>query len=332
MHMTGYFFACKGVNRKDQFPPVMQTILGSGGAIGIELTKALTDYTGEIRLVSRHPQKVNETDKLVAADLTNPSDVIRAVEGSSVAYLTVGLPYNLTTWKKQWPVVMRNVINACETHRTKLVFFDNIYCYDKDHLNGMTEETPVNPPSEKGKVRTHLINMLFDAIGNGKVKALIARSADFYGPSTNASLLTETVFKPLAAGKKANWVGNPETRHSFTYTPDAAKATALLGNTDDAYGQVWHLPTITNPPTGLEWIDAIAKELNKAPDFRIVSRSMVRFMGLFNRPMKEIVEMYYQLDRDYVFDSSKFQRRFAIEPTRVPDAIREIVQADYQTS
>jgi hypothetical protein len=32
-------------------------------------------------------------------------------------------------------------------------------------------------------------------------------------------------------------------KHSFIYTPDAAKATAILGNTPDAYNQVWHLPT-----------------------------------------------------------------------------------------
>jgi len=37
----------------------MQTILGSGGAIGIELAKALTAYTLDIKLVSRNPKKVN---------------------------------------------------------------------------------------------------------------------------------------------------------------------------------------------------------------------------------------------------------------------------------
>ncbi|MCB0684622.1 MAG: hypothetical protein KDC32_27455, partial [Saprospiraceae bacterium] len=31
----------------------MQTILGAGGAIGIELAKALPQYTDRIRLVSR---------------------------------------------------------------------------------------------------------------------------------------------------------------------------------------------------------------------------------------------------------------------------------------
>jgi len=33
----------------------MQTILGAGGAIGVELAKALPKYTSKIRLVSRNP-------------------------------------------------------------------------------------------------------------------------------------------------------------------------------------------------------------------------------------------------------------------------------------
>ena len=49
----------------------MQTILGAGGPIGIELAKALTAYTSKIRLVNRNPVKVNETDQLLAADLSD---------------------------------------------------------------------------------------------------------------------------------------------------------------------------------------------------------------------------------------------------------------------
>lgn len=49
-----------------------------------------------------------------------------AVTGSDVAYLTVGLPYKAGVWEAQWPVVMRNAIEACRVSGSKLVFFDNI--------------------------------------------------------------------------------------------------------------------------------------------------------------------------------------------------------------
>lgn len=42
----------------------MQTILGAGGAIGIDLAKELLAYTDKIRLVSRNPVKVNAGDEL----------------------------------------------------------------------------------------------------------------------------------------------------------------------------------------------------------------------------------------------------------------------------
>jgi uncharacterized protein YbjT (DUF2867 family) len=42
----------------------MQTILGANGTIGSELVKELTVYTDKIRLVSRNPKKINETDEL----------------------------------------------------------------------------------------------------------------------------------------------------------------------------------------------------------------------------------------------------------------------------
>jgi uncharacterized protein YbjT (DUF2867 family) len=42
----------------------MQTILGANGTIGSVLAKELTAFTDKIRLVSRNPKMVNETDEL----------------------------------------------------------------------------------------------------------------------------------------------------------------------------------------------------------------------------------------------------------------------------
>ena len=302
----------------------MQTILGSGGAIGIELAKALPTYTDKIRLVSRNPQKINETDELMAADLTRTEDVRKAVAGSSVVYVTVGFPYSAKLWEKTWPKLMADVIAGCKEYRAKLVFFDNIYMYDPNYLNGMTEEAPINPPSRKGKVRAQIADMMMQEVQARNLTALIARSADFYGPSIeNTSMLTEMVIKPLSQGKKANWMSSVNYQHSFTYTPDAGKATALLGNTEDAYNQVWHLPTAAHPPTGKEWIEDIAHEMGVSPRYQPAPKIIVRVLGLFMPIMREMVEMMYQYDRDYVFDSSKFERRFGQSPTPYPEGIQE---------
>jgi len=304
----------------------MQTILGSGGAIGTLLAQALREYTSAVRLVSRNPIKVHPEDECVSADLLDARALEGAIRGSDVVYVTVGFPYSYKVWKKTWLPFVDQLLKTCEKEGCKLVFFDNIYMYDKDHLDGMTEDTPTQPPSKKGEVRAQVAS----AIMQSKVPAIIARSADFYGPSIeNTSLLTETVFKPLSQGKTANWMANDEVPHSFTYTPDAARSTALLGNTEHAYGQVWHLPTAADPPSGKAWVEAIASELGQKPKYRVVSKTMMRILGWFMPVMRESVEMMYQYNRPYVFDSSKFERAFGQAPTSYADGIREIVQADY---
>ena len=309
----------------------MQTILGSGGAIGIELAKSLKKYTSEIRLVSRNPKKVNETDVLMSADLMEIADVRKAVSGSTVVYLTAGIQYNAKLWNQNWPRIMRNVISACMESNVKLVFFDNIYMYDPEYLDGMNEETPVNPSSEKGKIRAKIANMILDEVKKGNLSALIARSADFYGPGIkNTSMLNEMVFKPLSKGKSANWMMSANFKHSFTFTPDAGKATALLGNTLEAYNQVWHLPTALNPFTGKEWIEKIAKELDVKPRYQVAPKFLVSIMGWFMPIMKEMVEMLYQYNRDYDFNSSKFEKTFKFQPTSYMDGISEVVKTDYE--
>mgnify|MGYP002738767993 CR=1 FL=1 len=304
----------------------MQTIIGSGGSIGVELAKALTEFTTDIRLVSRNPEKVNSTDQLFAADITFRDELENAVKGSDVVYVTVGFDYNLKVWQNVWPKFIKDLLSVCKTEKFKLVFFDNVYMYDKHYLNGMTEETPINPPSKKGKVRAVIAKMIMDEIKAENLQALIARSADFYGPSIKNSLLIETVFNPLSKGGTANWLGSKTKKHSFTYTPDAAKATALLGNSDFAYGQVWHLPTAANPLTGAEWVEKVASQFNVKPKVRVVPKLMLQIIGLFSPAMRESVEMLYQYDRDYLFDSSKFEKTFSFRPTSYDEGIKAIAE------
>ena len=304
----------------------MQTILGANGTIGTLLAKELTRYTSDIRLVSREPVKINPTDRLFAADLDDARTVDKAVAGSEVVYLLVGFEYNLRIWQQKWPALMLATIDACIRHNARLVFFDNMYLYDAGTLGNMTESSPVNPPSEKGKVRAQVAQMLMDEVTRGRITALIARAADFYGPNNRSSLLIELVYKNLKKGKRPNWLISLHNKHSFTYTPDAARATAILGNTTDAYNQVWHLPTDSNALTGKEIIELFMKELDTYKKPLVLPMWMVRLIGLFVPVMREMPEMMYQYDRDYIFRSQKFEQRFAIKPTSYEDGVKQTVR------
>lgn len=306
----------------------MQTILGANGTIGTLLAKELKAYTDQIRLVSRHPKKINETDELFPADLTDAVQVEKAVAGSEVVYLVVGFDYVLKTWEEKWPKLMRSTIDACIRHRAKLVFFDNIYMYDINSIGHMTEEAPINPPSKKGKVRKGIAEMLMNEVKAGKLTALIARSADFYGPDNEKSVLIEMVYKNIKKGKRPNWFLDADKKHSFTYTPDAARATAVLGNTQSAYNQVWHLPTDKNTLTGKEMIALFNKEMNTSKKVMVLPMFMLKILGIFIPIMREMPEMMYQYNRDYIFDSSKFESHFHFKPTAYDKGVKEIVASD----
>ena len=307
---------------------MMQTILGSGGDIGKLLAKELGNFTDRVRLVARNPQRVNETDELFKADVTNKEDVLKAVAGSDVVYLTIGFEYNLNVWRKNWPVAMQNVIDACLQHKTKLVFFDNVYLYSKEAIPHMTEDSPINPPTKKGEVREIIFKMLMDAIEQKGLKALVARSADFYGPGAKNSLLSIGVIDNFIKGKKAFWQSDADKIHSMTFTPDAAMATALLGNTDDAYGQVWHLPTSQEKLTGKEYINLVATAMNVKPRYYILNKFLIAMIGLFSKQVKELREMQYQNDQNYFFYIIKFEKRFGIQATSYLHGIKHSISGN----
>jgi nucleoside-diphosphate-sugar epimerase len=301
------------------------TILGAGGAIGSELVKHFT--TGEpVRLASRNPKLVPGAAEAVAADLSNFDDTLKAVSGSRVAFLLVGLKYDLKVWRELWPRIMHNAIEACKRSNTRLVFFDNVYMYGKVE-GAMTEETPFRPLSKKGEIRAQIATTLLSEMKAGNLTALIARAADFYGPGVQNGIPNKLVFDKFAKGAKAMWLMNDSVKHSLTFTPDAARSLVMLADTEEAWNQTWHVPTAPDPPTGKEFIELAAKEFRTQPKYRILTRPMLWVAGRFDTATQELFEMLYQYEFDYVFDSTKFMKAFHFQPTAYPEGIHGTAQA-----
>lgn len=299
----------------------MITILGAGGAIGNKLVKLLAAKNQPVRLVGRNPKATSGAIETVTADLTDRDQTVRAVAGSSVVHLLVGLKYDRRVWQDMWPRIMSNTIEACKRAGAKLIFFDNVYMYGK--VSGpMTEETPFNPCSKKGEIRARIATMLINEWMSGALAAMIARSADFYGPDTQNAVPNLLVFQPLSRKRKASWLVNDAVPHSFTYTPDAAQSLVQLAERSNAWNQTWHVPTTPNPLTGKEFVALAAKGLGVVPRHRVLSRPMLRIAGWFDPLVAESYEMLYQSDGPYLFDSSKFAREFGFAGTPYAEGIR----------
>jgi len=307
----------------------MHTILGAGGPVANALTNQLINTNETVRLVSRRP--VTFTANNVSwekADLLNYHEVATAAKGSTVIYLCAGLVYDKTIWQQQWPVIMQNVINVAKENQARLIFFDNVYMYGL--VNGpMTENTPYNPNSAKGEVRARIATQLMDEAKAGNINASIARAADFYGAESKNSFVDMMVLDKYAKKQKAQWLGNAACLHNFTFVPDAGKAMALLGQHPESDNQIWHLPTPPSVP-GKELIQIAAKVFGVEPGYMAINKFMLQLAGLFSKTIRGTVEMYYQYNHDYIFDSSKFEKAFDFKPTDYEEGIKMLVETTYQ--
>ena len=262
----------------------------------------------------------------VAADLLDAEAVAAAVMGSDVAYLVAGLQYDTAVWQDQWPRVMRHAIDACARHACALVFFDNVYAYGRVE-GAMTESTPYNPCSKKGEVRARIATTLMDAVKAGHLRGMIVRAADFYGPGAALSLTHAAVHERLIAGQTPQWIGNPKAVHTFTYTPDAGRALAQLGNTPSAYGQVWHAVTSKEPMTGEHYVRVACELAGRPYGLQAAPRWLLRLMALYTPVLRENMEMLYQFEHDYRFDSTKAERALGLTPTAYRDGIAAALHA-----
>ena len=307
----------------------MQTILGANGQIAIELAKELRKkYTADIKLVSRNPRKVNDSDILFSANLLDFQQTSNAVKGSQIVYLTVGLPMNTKLVQRHFPVFMRNTIDACIEHGAKLVFFDNTYMYPQNNIP-LTEETKFDPVGPKGKVRAEIANMLLDAIHAGRLNAAICRAPEFYGPDETRGITNSLVFENIKKERKPKVLLRADTLRTLIWTPDASRATALIGNTPGAYNQTWHLPCDDNRLTFKQIIEHASSVCGRAIEYIVVKKFSLRLASLFKKNIKEILELLPRYQQDNIFLSDKFKEWFPqFEITPYKRGIEIILQSN----
>jgi nucleoside-diphosphate-sugar epimerase len=307
----------------------MHTILGAGGTVANALTRELLNNNETIRLVSRKPIQT-EGDNITwqKADLLNYAELSAAAKGATVIYLCAGLVYDQEIWKQQWPIIMQNVINVAKQNQARLIFFDNVYMYGL--VNGpMTENTPYNPCSVKGEVRAKIATQLMDETKAGNLNASIARGADFYGTDSKNSFFDMMVLENYAKKKTAQWMGDASKLHNFSYIPDMGKGMFILGQNPDSDNQIWHMPNAPALP-GKQILGIAANIYGVKPKYFGVNKLMLQLYGLFTPVVKGTVEMYYQYNHDYIFDSSKFEKAFNFKPTSYEDGIKLMSQTLYK--
>lgn len=221
-----------------------------------------------------------------------------------------------------------NVIEACVSAGAKLVFLDNTYMYGPPPLSVPFDENHSQKPfSRKGTVRKHAAARIISEIDSGRLQAVIGRAADFYGPSTASSILYQKFLERMLQGKNPITFIKPTTKRTYSYTPDIAKALVLLALEPACYGQVWHLPA-GEPITISEIMSIFNQVLEKKFKLNYYPPILRKFLAAFMESVKELDEMHYWFDYDYVISWEKFRRQFPeFQVTPYAEGISEMVKS-----
>ena len=286
----------------------LHIVLGGAGAVGQAVIKELQKRKKEVIAVGRNKQI--RGIRTLKADLLISNETNNAVKGASHVYLCIGLPYNSKIWTENWPIIMENVINACESNNAKLIFLDNNYMYGPSPLSVPCDELESQTPeSKKGKVRKIIADMALVAHKEKRIQVVIGRSADFYGPNALNSYIYIGSLQNMLNGKKPQSLGLPNQDHTYAYTEDVGKALVELALDESAYGEVWHLP-VGNKTTLEEIVKIINKELDTDYEISYMPKTMLSILSLFIPVLKEVKEMSYQLDNPYQMSWLKFHKKF----------------------
>ncbi len=300
----------------------LHVVFGTG-QVGRTLAACLAGRGLAVRAVARHrPPGLADGIDWRAADATDPDAASDAAKGAAVVYQCLNAPY--TQWPERFPPLQRGVLAAAERSGALLVSLENVYGYGPTGGGPMTEDLPLAATTVKGRTRAAMTAELLAAEA-GRVRVAIGRASDFFGPGvTEGSTLGERVFGNALAGRRADFIGNPDLPHTYSYVPDIAAGLATLGTDPRAAGQVWHLP---GPPTVTTraLLDLVAAEVGHPVGIRSVPKLAVRALGLVNPLMRELAEMSYEFDAPFVLDTSKYESAFGAAGTPLKAAIAATV-------
>jgi nucleoside-diphosphate-sugar epimerase len=306
----------------------LHVVFGTG-QVGSALAAHLADLGIPVRTVSKHrPAAPPGGADWLAADVTDREAAADAAKGATVIYQCLNAPY--TQWPELFPPLQRGVLAAAERTGALLVSLENLYGYGPTGGRPMTEDLPLAATTVKGRTRAKMTAELLAAADAGRVRIAIGRASDFFGPGvTQGSTLGERVFGNALAGRRADFIGNPDLPHTYSYVPDIAAGLATLGTDPRATGQVWHLPgpaTVTTRAL----LDLVADQVGHPVGVRLVPKLALRALGLVNPMMRSLAEMSYQFDQPFVLDSSKYQSVFGAAGTPLDAAVAATI-AWYRT-
>jgi nucleoside-diphosphate-sugar epimerase len=236
------------------------------------------------------------------ADLSDPEQRATAVAGADVVFQCAQPAYH--RWPQEFRTLQAGMVDAAASVGALFVAAENLYGYGRAS-GPLTEDLPLTASTRKGAVRAQMWRDLRDAHEAGRVQVVAGRASDFFGPGVQGSAVGDRFFGPLARGKAALVAGDPDRLHTYTYVADFGEALVRLSETPASWGRAWHVPNAPTTTTRA-FAERAALIAGSAPRLRHFGRTQMRLVGMFVPPVREMVEMLYEFEHDWVVDHTAY--------------------------
>lgn len=300
---------------------VLHVVFGSG-PLGLAVMNELVKRGKQVRMVNRTGNAaLPEEVELMVGDAFQMEFTRKACQNAAVVY-QCAQPAN-SNWLERFSALNAAILDGAAAKGAKFIYGDNMLVYGA--VEGLIHEgLAYKPQSRRGQIRARVAEMILTAHRSGRVRGAIARASDFFGPHVTTSLFGVQFLNQISQGKTVTVYGNPNVPHIFTYIEDFGKALVLLGEREDALGQIWHVP---NPPAlpQSQFIDLFCDEVGSTSEIHVTSKRLLSLKALFLAEAREKAEILYQLEKPLLVDSSKFEKFFRIAATPLPEAARRTI-------
>ena len=264
---------------------------------------------------TRRQARGRQGDTSNGSEAMQSTDSVRRACAERRRYHCAGAPYD--RWAELLPRMMDGIAGGARVAEATLVYGDNLYMYGRRRPD---ERGPGVQPEHAQGARCELSSpivfwtpIIEARCGppSGAVDLRAKRADVARGRASVRTGACQKTHRRVGRSRQAAHLHlHRRFRHSAWFSANARKLWEGLARAQrrDAHHRAF--------------IERVCTLAGAEPKMRVVPHWLVSIMAIFNPMLREVKEMLYQFEEDFIVDSSRFTKAFGVAATPLDDAIR----------
>ena len=302
-------------------------VLGATGGVGGEMVRRLQAGGWQVKALHRTGARAARPGDGITwlhGDAMSSDDVVAAAKGVQLIVHAVNPP-GYRNWGQLVLPMIDSTIAAAKASGARILLPGTVYNFGPDAQPMLSEESPQNPVTRKGRIRAEMEARLKAAAQEG-VRTLVVRAGDFFGPKAGNNWFAQGVVKMGHEVSGITNPGRPGLGHQWAYLPDVAETMFRLVELGDKLPPfaTYHMEGHWDAD-GTQMVSAVSRVTGK-PQLKVSGFPwwLVSVAWPFVTLFREMREMRYLWQRPIYMSNQRLREMLGAEPhTPLDVAVRE---------